>query len=466
MKIALIQCPAWGRQNPPLALSLLAGQLRETGKTVHLFDLNNELFNKASDEDKLLWQLNNEGFWLDKDAVSALVGRYDGFIREQIDKILQSGADAVGFSVFNSSKEASHLIASGLKNKRKDLKIVFGGPQCALHMQGQGIIQSDAVDIVVTGEGEAILGELVALFDETKELKACRGILFKKSRVVVKCDDRAPIENLDKLAFADFHDFDLCSYAEPQRLPIYMSRGCINKCVYCNENLFWGPYRQRSGKRVFEEMQFQSSRHQEVRHFDFVDSLVNANLKELASMADLIVCNNLKITWAGQAIINPHMSYDVLKKLKESGCICLAYGIESGSQKVLDLMGKKFLIEDAQRVIRDTHRVGIHAVTNFMFGFPGEEEEDFRQTLDFVSRNKEFIASINPSPAFTAIGVGTYLYNHMHEYNLDLTGGHLLWKSKDGKNTYETRKRRYQDFCRHVASLGIKFNYPIEIDCA
>lgn len=463
MKIALIQCPAWGRQNPPLALAILAGQLKNRDTDTYLFDLNNELFHKSNDQDKRLWQLSNEEFWQNRDAVSKLISRYDSVFQDFLDKIIQTDIDIAGFSVFNSSQETSLLIADRLRNKNNNLKIVFGGPQCALHMQGPEIIKSDSVDIIVTGEGEETLKELIDLCDKGEGLKTCRGICFKDSGRIIKCENRPTIKSLDELACANFEDFDLSSYDEPHRLPIYISRGCINKCVYCNENLFWGGYRQRSGKRVFDEMCFQLNRHNQVNHFDFVDSLVNANLKELINMADLIIENNLKITWAGQAIINHHMSCDIFKKLRQSGCVCLVYGIESGSQKVLGLMKKGYLMADAERVIKDTHNAGIDVVTNFMFGFPGEDESDFKQTLDFISRNKEYVSSVNPSPAYTAIGFDTYLYNHPEEFDVDLTAGHLFWKLRNGENTFEVRRQRYQSFCRYVLSLGIRLNYPVDI---
>jgi radical SAM superfamily enzyme YgiQ (UPF0313 family) len=141
----------------------------------------------------------------------------------------------------------------------------------------------------------------------------------------------------------------------------------------------------------------------------------------------------------------------------------LAYGIESGSQKILDLMKKNFKIKDAQRVLQDTYEAGIYATANFMFGFPGETEEDFNCTLDFLHNNKAFISTLNPSLACTAIGVGTYLYEHAEEYGVDLNKGHLFWSSYDGGNTYEKRKARYLTFCKLASSLGIKLSYTIDL---
>lgn len=463
MKIALVQCPAWGRQNPPLALSMLSAYLRNKKREVYLFDLNNELFHKVKDEDKRLWQLSNEAFWENKSKVLEFASKYDELLDYFVREILETEVSIVGFSTFNSSKELSLLIASRIKKIDKNKKIIFGGPHCAPHIQGKEIIKECAVDMIVIGEGEVTLDEIINIIERDGKVDSYEGTWLKKDGKVIDCGNRPLIEDLNELPFADFGDFKLESYDEPYRLPIYLSRGCPNRCVYCNENIFWHGYRSRSGLKVFEEMKYQLNKQKAVTHFDFADSLVNANVRELSHLADLIIKDGIRITWSGQAMIRSYMTPELLRKLKQSGCVCLAYGMESGSQKVLDLMRKGFRVEEAERVIRDTHNAGIDAVTNFMFGFPGETDEDFEETLDFITRNREYISTVNPSLAYTAIGVGTYLYDHPEEYNIDLSAGHLYWKSKDGENTYEKRKKRYETFCKLTSSLGIKFSYPVSI---
>jgi len=463
MKIALVQCPAWGRLNPPLALSMLSAYLRSNGKEVYLFDLNNALFHKVKNEDKVLWQLSNEMFWENKSKVLEFVFDYKELFDCFVNKILETEANLIGFSVFNSSRELSLFIAEEIKKIDKNKKIIFGGPCCVPFVYGEKLINDASVDIIVLSEGEATLDEIVDLTGRHDKIDFCKGAWLKNDGKIIDCGNRPLIENLDKLPFADFGNFILDSYDQPKRLPIYFSRGCPNRCVYCNEGNFWRGYRSRSGVRVFEEMKFQISNHNEVSHFDFVDSLVNANFKELSLLADLIISSGLRITWGGQAVIRPYMTPELLRKLKQSGCVCLAYGMESGSQKIVDLMRKGFSVEEAERVIRDTHNAGIDAVVNFMFGFPGETDEDFEKTLNFVSQNREYISTVNPSLAYTAIGVGTYLYEHPQDYGIDLSSGYLFWRSNDGKNTYEERQKKYETFCKIVLSLGIKFSYPISI---
>jgi anaerobic magnesium-protoporphyrin IX monomethyl ester cyclase len=384
-------------------------------------------------------------------------------LEDFVNKILETEVDLIGFSIFNSSAELSLFIAEKIKKIDQNKKIIFGGPHCAPHMNGAEIFKNSSVDMMAIGEGETILDEVIDLFDRYGRVDFCKGTWLKRDGKVIDCGNRDLIGDLNQLPFADFGDFSLYSYDAPYRLPVYLGRGCPNRCVYCNDKSFWHGYRCRGGERVFEDMKYQINRQKGVTHFDFADSLVNANLKELSRMADLIIEDGLKITWGGQAVIRPYMTPEVLNKLKHSGCMCLAYGIESGSQKVLDLMRKGFRAEEAERVIRDTHNAGIDVAANFMFGFPGETDDDFQETLNFVSKNKGYITTLNPSLAYTAIGVGTYLYEHPEEYNIDLSAGHLCWKTKDGENTYEKRKKRYEAFCRLVSSLSINLSYPVDI---
>ena len=151
MKIALIQCPAWGRQNPPLALSMLSAYLKSQGKEVYNFDLNNRLFCRVKAEDKLLWQLSNEEFWEDKQKVLKFASDYKELIDDCINEVLQTDAAIIGFSIFNSSKEFSLLMAKEIKDKALDKIIIFGGPHCFPHVQGLQIIQEECVDVMVIG---------------------------------------------------------------------------------------------------------------------------------------------------------------------------------------------------------------------------------------------------------------------------------------------------------------------------
>jgi hypothetical protein len=208
-----------------------------------------------------------------------------------------------------------------------------------------------------------------------------------------------------------------------------------------------------SGKRIFEEIAYQMKRFPGVNYFYFIGSLLNGNLGELSQFCDLLILSGLEITWSGQAIIRPEMDKELLEKMRKAGCEWLGYGVESGSQKVIDKMNKRFLITDAEKVLKDTHQAGISTQANFMFGIPTETEDDFRQTLDFLKRNRENIDSVLASQSFCVIDRGTYLYTHAQDFGIKNSDQHLYWETSG--NNYAERFSRYEEFCRLALALGL-----------
>ena len=154
------------------------------------------------------------------------------------------------------------------------------------------------------------------------------------------------------------------------------------------------------------------------------------------------------------------MTKDILALVKVSGCKKLIFGIESGSQRVLDMFGKKYKVQDAKRIIRDAYDVGLKVTTNFMFGFPGETEEDFEETLNFVKEVGKYIERVYPSRTYFAMEEFSYIYDHPDEFNIKTPfNHHLYWQTKDGKNTYPVRLKRCQEF-EQVCK-----DYSVNVDC-
>jgi radical SAM protein with 4Fe4S-binding SPASM domain len=208
-----------------------------------------------------------------------------------------------------------------------------------------------------------------------------------------------------------------------------------------------------SGERMYEEIAFQAKIFPEVEYFYFIGSLLNGDIRALSKLCDLLIQNEFKIRWSGQAIIRPEMTKELLKKMRQAGCEWLGYGIESGSQKVVDSMNKHFSITNAEEILRYTHQAGISTQVNIMFGIPTETEQDFEQTLGFIRRNRENIDSVLASQSFCVIDKGTYLYIHAGQFSIKNKDHHLYWET-DGNN-YAERFKRYEEFCKLALSLGL-----------
>jgi radical SAM superfamily enzyme YgiQ (UPF0313 family)/MoaA/NifB/PqqE/SkfB family radical SAM enzyme len=460
MKLAFIQAPAWGRECPPYTMCFLAALVRQNGHEAHLFDLNNYLYHTSPRELRKMWDdKDNYFFWESGASVKSLLERNQKAVSFYVDKILETEARIIGFTVHFSSAWASLEIARRIKERDKSRVIVFGGPDCSLQQKGAYFIGQGCVDIVVCAEGEKPLFDIIDKIDSLKDIRSLPGCLLLRNGLVMDGGYMAGVEDLDRLPFADYSDFKddilLRLYREPNRLDIFDSRGCTNHCHFCSEWQFWGKFRAKSGKRIFDEIMGLKKEFPQVNFFYFSGSLINGNMGSLKEFCDLVIKNNAQFQWAGQAIIRPEMTKEVLIKLRKSGCSWISYGIESGSQRVLDAMNKRFSLDLARRVLHDTREAGIPQQVNFMFGLPTETKEESRQTLQFMQENRKYIDSILASQSFCVIDKGTYLYNKPEEFGVRSRDHHLFWESNDGENNYPERLRRYEEFCSKAIELGI-----------
>lgn len=459
MKIALIQCPGWGRDCPPYTMSLFAAILRNAGHQVFNFDLNNALYCSSSDSYKKWWDDKDlYSFWNNEALISKFLDDNKLMIETQLERILSTDAKIIGFTVHFSSLLVSLAVAKLIKKFDHKRIVVFGGPDCCRELRANFIIGNDAVDAVSIGEGDLALLDLIDIVAKKEGVDYCKGFIIRQNDSFVDCGDASIVQELDKLPFPDYSDFGddihYGLYREPQRLEIFDSRGCITQCHFCSEWQFWKRFRSMSGERMYKEISYQIKNFKSVDYFYFIGSLLNGDIRALGKFCDLVIKNGLKISWAGQAIIRKEMSYPFLKKMRRAGCVWLGYGIESGSEKVVRSMNKRFSISDAARVLRDTKKAGISTQANFMFGIPGETEKDFNESIEFLRKNYMNMESILASQSFCVICKGTYLYEHAQELDIKDRDHHLYWESAGG-NTYPERFRRYEQFCQLALSLGI-----------
>lgn len=467
MKIALIQCPVWGTYDPPVALAQLSSCLKKDGQEVFVLDMNIKLYLKRTENYKNMWAWEQSQFWYNADSVKDFFKNNKGEIDKHVENIVNSKAKIIGFSVNAASRLSSILLAKHLKALDKGLIIVFGGPLFFEEKFIDSVLSEDSVDIVVYGEGEISFCELVKLIEAQRDISSCQGIAFKKDDCLVNTGDRKSLIDLNTLPFLDFVDLPLSDYDDSQHIPLMSSRGCVQRCVFCSSRIFWPGYRSMSGERIFREIEYHKRREGKLNpnlgHVDFLDLLFNGDMRALINFCDLMKEAKLDIYWTANMIIRSEMTLDVIRKMKEAGCEHVIFGIESGSQHVLNLMKKNYRIEDADRIIRYMHEVGIVVTCNFMFGFPGETEEDFQCTLDFIRRNANFLTRAYPSRTYCAIEEYSYFHSHLKEFGIvPNPPNHLYWESTDGQNIYPVRLQRCEEFCKVASSIGIEVGCGVQ----
>jgi len=403
-KIALVMVPPWQTKMPPLGLAYLSSFLRSNGIKTRVIDLNVKLYNKSQAQRKYFWDISTINNLSAAELGQNFCVEFREEINNFINEIIDSKIRIIGLSTTIASINVAIYIAHQIKARDASRLVILGGP--GVFWDSLEIDPHRLVDVFVIGEGELTLLEIIKLFEKNKNISDLIGVpativCFKNK--YHSFNTLNTIKNLDQIPMVDFSEFDLKEYNDGtgnRPLPIIISRGCINRCSFCIDHKMNGSFRIRSPEKVIEELKYYN-RELGVSNFEFNDLLCNGNLRQLENICDSIVKEGLKITWGSYAVVRKDMSASLLKKLKNSGCVRLCYGIESASDVVLKKMNKTFSSEIAQQVIRDTHNSGIQTAMNIIIGHPGETEGEFKQTYDFLIRNREFIDEItNVSTCF------------------------------------------------------------------
>ena len=403
-EILLVSCPPWGVVMPPLGVACLAEYLRAEAITLQVQDLNLDLYERATAQERSFWDFDTINR-VPVPQIAACLHDAFGAAMEEFVQRAQS-FPVIGFSANNLiSATFAGIVASRIKQRDPDKVLIVGGPGVFYSWDRQWI-PPGAIDFFVIGEGEVALGKLLRSLRssaaDTRRGEAIPGVLATREKDTSRFVPAQPIADLNKLPFPTFADFALPRYnpgAAYHPLPILTSRGCINRCSYCIDWHMCAPYRVRDPQLICEEIQ----QHRAVYNVDaveFNDLLCNGSLSYLERLCDLLIKNCPGLFWVSYAAIRPDMTLELLRKVKRSGCVSLCYGLESASDRVLQRMNKRYTRADAARVLRMMHEAELPVRINIIVGFPGETEDDFQETLSFLAENKTYIHEVTNVSAF------------------------------------------------------------------
>ena len=367
--VYIINCPPGWLKTPPLSLVYLKTYLQSRGFSVKVLDLNKVFFQLFLIPQKDWLALNNT---FENELFSLVERHYSLLIKNICDQLKNS--EIVCFSLFKRNSAFTFKLIETISAELPDKPIVIGGPQTFFLDRAK---QLDPRFTWVIGEGEIPLGKIAA--GNTHRLYR-----FEE------------IKNLDNLPFADFAPLNLRAYSSS--LPLLSSRGCYNQCDFCGERLLYQNFRAHSAGYMFELIKNLKAVN-ETSNFIFCDSLINHSDSWLDEFCDLLLKNDLRINWEAQMRITKNFPPALAQKMKQSGCYNLFVGLESASERVLGLMRKGFTSETALEFLQTLHTAGLHFEISLIAGFPGESDEDFQETVDFIVRHKDIIpkiAQLNP----------------------------------------------------------------------
>jgi anaerobic magnesium-protoporphyrin IX monomethyl ester cyclase len=473
MRVALAVPPAWSVMTPPLGIASIAGVLLRAGHEVKVFDLNIRCWNKLGGGPLDHWDYSRYLDWQSSDRFQqVLLPRLLGEIQRTADEVVQWKPDALGLSLFDTSLHCGRVFAAMVRLGRPRTKVIYGGPAVnEWKLNGEQEFERTAggrpvLDAAVIGEGEAAMLEVLERFAARQSLDGCLGTAHRagKSRSKVVFESVRPNMDLNDLPKPYFGDFDFTLYRE-NKLPVMMSRGCVAKCTFCSETVFWNKYRYREARSIFDEFENNRVRYG-VGTFAMADSLINGSFRVLSDLADLVIASGHRLHWHGYARIDKRMTPELLARLAKSGLGFVSYGLETGSQKIMDLMAKKTTVELARKVIRDTHAAGIGVHLNIIVGFPGETEDDFQKTIEFLRENISSISVVNTGETL-GIGMDTPLGMDPERFGVRTKADGGIdwdergnWVSADGASTDDVRRDRLRRLREFLDQFDHVFQFP------
>ena len=474
MKIFLIQTPLFGI-SPPIGIAQLGAYMEQAGHDVKAFDMNNDLYLRRGEAYQYAWEGGFSVNWSDPRWVSELFQHHEQFIlSEYIRPIAAAGEAVVGFSITSCSLVPSLLIARMIKQAAPGVRVVLGGQHFTVNRASAAETAAlEEVDAVVLGDGEYTMAELMQYWKDGRGLESCKGLYCKGPEGTMFTGPRKPVV-LDELPFANYRLFDLDRYDNyDSHLILFMaSRGCVRSCTFCGYRTPWAGYRYMSGERLYAEIKHQEKVIPGVRGLYFYDLLVNGDMHALGTLCDKIIADpQCRYPWEYcNTIIRPEMTEDFCRKLKAAGCGYTQIGLESGSQHVLDLMKKEQEVATIETVLRNLSNAGIAVKGNFMFGFPGETEEDFAETLALLRRVHPYLPKVYPSYTFTLMEPASPIGMQKGRFGVAVASkpdSDIFWESADGTNTYPRRFERYKSFVKLAESFGLEVEYgykcPVEV---
>jgi len=394
LKIFLINPPAphietlsvIGIKVPPLGLASLATVLKQNGHEVKIIDAPAmELYTPQI-----------------KEILS----------KEQPEMI---GVTATTPTVYNALE-----IAESAKEVCPDSFTVLGGPHPSF-LPIETLRECPVLDAVCIGEGEETVVELAEAVEKRRDLSDVRGIAYRlKEGRIIKNPPRPLIKDLDSLPFPAWHLLPVDKYTilgkKSVICHIMSSRGCPFQCIFCSSSLLFGKrYRARSAKSVVDEMEYLVSEYNP-KSIEFSDDEFTLNKRRVEEICDEIKKRGLDVPWACSSRVDT-ISRSLLEKMKRAGCFFIYYGIESGSQRILNFIKKGIRIEQIERAVKWTRQVGIKALGSFIIGFPDETREEIERTLSFPKRLRLDFAQFSIATPYP----GTELYEIAKREGLLLT---------------------------------------------
>ncbi len=301
------------------------------------------------------------------------------------------------------------------------------------------LLENNFIDIAIRGEAEFTLKEILS----GKNLSEILGITYRCGDEIIQNEKRPFIENLDEIPYPARDLVDNSKYKRPDtdeiQAVIKVSRGCPYHCFFCLATPVSGSkVRTRSPKNIVGEIKECYEKYG-IKNFIFWSDLFNLDNLWVQDLCKEIINSKLKITFSTNTRADSADKETVLL-MKKAGCKLVSIGIESGSQELLDKMGKKITKEQIKNTVKLFKKNGIKIYGYYVVGLPWESEETFLETMKFAkSLNTEYVSFYTA----TAL-IGTRFYDYVLENNLGEINFDMPYYFPSVNTHYLTKERVFE----------------------
>jgi radical SAM superfamily enzyme YgiQ (UPF0313 family) len=476
-KVMIVSTGLLSLDRAPAASAWLAGMCERYPIEYEVFDFNVHLKNVLGTS---LWEklfvipVEDDGF---PSMDPALLVQVKEAIASGVDLIFQHSPDLIAMTVLSYIQYPyTKLVLEAIRTKTA-VTIIAGGTGISYQTSqgstvGRRLLDENLLDYYVLGEGDDV-------FKLFLDGELALGINHKDNQ----WESWVPqINELDGLTFPSYKKINLADYEQTEinnrsmaTATITGSRGCVRRCTFCDIGHVWKKFRFRSADDIAKEI-VQHYLDTKILRYHFSDSLINGSLKHFVALMERLVelhteypeLKDLQID--GQFIIrekkhHPEYMYELMRK---SGVFRVEAGIESGSERVREHMGKKFSDEDLDYHYEMSSK---HDITNSLLlftGYPTETIEDHQDTLNLLKRYQKYLVDGTISMLVLSEPMillrNTPLANMQDELGLVLFNneyGNTLWTADTNPTfTVEEKYRRYLETNR----LSLELGYPRSFD--
>lgn len=441
MRLALVYPPSMPPTSPPCGIAYLKAFVK-TGKA---FDLNLRYYETAAamvDEGTLPVEAEIDGYVLEPETLKRAVtffknsktfyndeeynmntaifsnyfNKIDEYIKEECMKylfmddasdealaffdqlltpVINYHPNLVGFSQM-ILLQREFILGLAKHLKRKDTPLVIGGASLSFNAEcylspigGRAKVDlSELFDAAFYGEGELPLKQYI----EGEPLENISNIVYKTKGKIVRTKESG-LKDIDTLLPPDFEDFSLKDYYTPLTvLPMLTSKGCYwMRCTFCTHYKSYYTWRTRSIETVIKDIKELQKRYN-ADYFLFADEMIHPQF--FNQLSDAILKEGLNIRYYTEVKPTKDFTSELLQQMYCSGVRALLWGVESGTQRILDLIDKGTKVSEIEKVLIHSYTAGIWNMVFMIIGYPTQTEKEIEKDIAFLQKNKSFIKTL------------------------------------------------------------------------